>query len=82
MIEPKFCSYHQHWTNGSCAAGKRSLNRNDLTVRICDIDAMLADPETVQSNGFAHNAELRAEQVSLEYLRDAVFGGGRPVDRP
>ena len=71
-MTPHFCGFHQHYTDGECKAGKRSLNRNDLAIRIADIDFMLGDGEEAQSRGYSANKALEVERVTLEALRDVL----------
>lgn len=71
-MQPTYCPYHQHFTDGNCQAGRRSLNRNDLSIRIRDIDAMLDDDESAQSRGYLANMALLAEKAQLDFLRSVL----------
>jgi len=68
-MTPTYCHFHRHWTDGECVSGKRSLNRNDLAIRISDITALLDDDEGSQSRGYYANRALRLERQFLEQLR-------------
>lgn len=72
-MTPRFCNFHQWWTDGLCEPGKRPLDRHDLTQRMADIDNKLNDEEERRSLGFHGIAALRAERLTLDYLRDTVM---------
>lgn len=74
-MQPTYCSYHQHFTDGPCQAGRRSLTRHDLFIRIKDIDALLDDDEGAQSRGYVANLALQAEKAQLQVLLNALNGG-------
>ena len=80
-MTPIYCPFHEHWTDGHCAAGKRSINRHDVTLRISDIDALLGDDESSQSRGFTANKALEVERAMLTALQDALTWQTEPAYR-
>ena len=71
-MTPTYCAFHRHFTDGPCVAGKRSLNRHYLTLRIGDITAALDDDESAQSRGYLGNKALEIERSQLEMVRGVL----------
>ena len=72
-MTPTYCMFHRHWTDGRCLAGKRNLDRHDLTLRLAAIESILSEEEERQSRGYEGVSALEAERLYLEHLRDTVF---------